>query len=90
MVRRSQELALSAQLVTAGVPTVATQFAVYQPSDGPLVAQQVDLRSTTFALLQCLAILSGDPADKKIEVPAPPPIVQTIGGSGGGTPCKKK
>lgn len=77
-----------AQLVTGGGSAlVAKQFAVYQPSDGPLVAQQVNLRSTTFALLQCLAILSGDPADTKNEVPAPPPIVQTIGSS---PPCKKK
>lgn len=68
----------SQQLVAPGSQLVAKQFAVYNPSDAPLV-QQVDLRSTTFALLQVCAILLGNPAGNKIEQPAPPPIVQTIG-----------
>lgn len=68
----------SQQLVAPGSQLVAKQFAVYNPSDAPL-AQQVNLRSTTFALMQYCAILLGSPADLKIEQPAPPPIVQTIG-----------
>ena len=38
----------SQQLVAPGSQLVAKQFAVYNPSDAPLV-QQVDLRSTTFS-----------------------------------------
>ena len=72
----------SSQLVQQGSSgLVATQFAVYQPSNENLV-QQVDLRSGTFALLQYCAILLGNPAGKKLEQPAPPvQITQTCSGT---------
>jgi hypothetical protein len=69
-----------AQLNSGSSSVVATQFAVYQPSNDNLV-QQVDLRTTTFALLQACALLLGKPVAKPDPVVLPPaPIVRTCGG----------